>query len=91
MCSILLFDNCCFVQFLDDSLDNFKDCKGLYYYYNRKLKEKVEREKNVKDIQVFVKKIFVIFQMFIIIQFGCGVGEFKRNMMKKIIKGNYWG
>lgn len=78
-------------KFPDDGSDNTKDCKGLHHHHNRKLKEKVEREKNVKDTQAFVKKTLAILQMFIITQFGCGAGEFKRNMMKKTTKGNHWG
>ncbi|XP_061181320.1 RUN domain-containing protein 1-like [Saccostrea echinata] len=79
-------------KFPDDSSDTSKDCcSGLPHGQNRRLKEKAEREKNVKDTQAFIKKTLTILQMFIITQFGCGTGEFKKNMMKKTTKGNHWG
>ena len=63
----------------------------MHYNQKHRLKEKANSEKNVKDTQAFVKKTLAILQMFIITQFGCGTGEFKRNMMKKTTKGNHWG
>ncbi|XP_062591192.1 RUN domain-containing protein 1-like [Saccostrea cucullata] len=79
-------------KFPDDSSDTSKDCcTGVPQSQNRRLKEKAEREKNVKDTQAFIKKTLTILQMFIISQFGCGSGEFKKNMMKKTTKGNHWG
>jgi hypothetical protein len=80
------------IQFPDDSSDTSKDCcTGIPHNQTRRLKEKEDQQKNVKDTQAFVKKTLAILQMFIITQFGCGSGEFKRNMMKKTTKGNHWG
>ncbi|XP_048779554.2 RUN domain-containing protein 1-like [Ostrea edulis] len=79
-------------KFPDDSSDTSKDCcTGIPHNQNHRLKEKEDRQNNVKDTQAFVKKTLAILQMFIITQFGCGTGEFKRNMMKKTPKGNHWG
>lgn len=87
--SVWLFS---FVQFLEDNSETSKECcKGMHYNQKHRLKEKANSEKNVKDTQAFVKKTLAILQMFIITQFGCGTGEFKRNMMKKTTKGNHWG
>nr|XP_022338513.1 RUN domain-containing protein 1-like isoform X1 [Crassostrea virginica]XP_022338519.1 RUN domain-containing protein 1-like isoform X1 [Crassostrea virginica]XP_022338529.1 RUN domain-containing protein 1-like isoform X1 [Crassostrea virginica] len=83
---------CSVHKFLEDNSETSKECcKGMHYNQKHRLKEKANSEKNVKDTQAFVKKTLAILQMFIITQFGCGTGEFKRNMMKKTTKGNHWG
>ena len=38
-----------------------------------------------------MKRTLTVMQIFAISQFGCGSGEFRKNLLKRTTKGNHWG
>ncbi|KAL5007222.1 hypothetical protein ScPMuIL_016028 [Solemya velum] len=73
----------------DDASDEGKDC-CVPHSYKPSLTDKGTKGKLSHSTSA-LKKTLTILQMFIITQFGCGTGDFKKNLLKKTTKGNHWG